>query len=119
MLRQPVGPEQHQVVGHDGVARVQEFRDEDAADVTRAACHQYLFQRSDPFCVSPGKPPDGRQTSSRRGAVMVNPAATASRRNIRTVSRENSVRSLPSRESLAKRSLVTVMTWQPMASAWT
>ena len=48
-----------------------------------------------------------------------NPAVTASRWNICTVSSENCSRSLPSVPSLASTSLVQVMMWQPIASAWT
>ena len=47
------------------------------------------------------------------------PADAASRWNISTVSSENSSRSLPSAPSLASRSCVTVMMWQPMSAAWT
>src|SRR5262249_21418366 len=48
-----------------------------------------------------------------------NPAAWASRWNIRTVSSENSARSRPTAGSFLSRSWVTVITWQPISSACT
>ena len=53
-------------------------------------------------------------------SYRTNPAAVASSWNICTVSSENSSRSLPSEGELRRACrAVTVMMWQPMASAWT
>src|SRR5262249_28603340 len=50
--------------------------------------------------------------------LMEKPAAIASLRNVFTVSKEYSSRSLPTKASLAMMSFVAVMMWQLISSAW-
>jgi hypothetical protein len=54
---------------------------------------------------------------SRPRDYSLNPDLAASSANMRTVSREYSVRSLPTSESFLRISGVAVMIWQPIASA--
>src|SRR5262249_22758689 len=100
------------VVNGDVVSLRKELRHQKAAAIAGAAGYKNILGH-----VFPSRLHNDRYAAT-PATWIEKPAATASLRNIFTVSKEYSSRSLPTKASLAMMSFVAVMMWQPISSPW-